>query len=74
VDLSQIGKPCLDWGERTEHLVGPLGKALLALLLTQGLILVGSGRLVSLTEKGKQRFQALERVSILLDRSCATTN
>jgi DNA-binding transcriptional ArsR family regulator len=59
VDLSQIGKSCLDWSERTAHLGGPLGKALLSLLLTHGLILVGPGRLVSLTELGNQRFQAL---------------
>jgi DNA-binding transcriptional ArsR family regulator len=60
-DLSEIGRSCLDWSERTEHLGGPLGKALLALLLTHGLILVGPGRLVSLTEMGEQRFQILQK-------------
>jgi DNA-binding transcriptional ArsR family regulator len=57
--LTAQGRSCLDWSERKEHLGGALGKAILTLLVSNGLAQVGPGRLVELTAKGRARLAAL---------------
>lgn len=48
-------KPCLDWSERTEHLGGALGAALLDRALAEGWVKRADGRALALTDKGRQR-------------------
>ncbi len=57
--LSGHGRSCLDWSERREHLGGALGKAILLALISSGLATTGPGRLVELTEQGRDRLAAL---------------
>jgi DNA-binding transcriptional ArsR family regulator len=52
---SGLGRSCLDWSERREHLGGVLGKSVLAALLDNGLVIIGPGRLVELTTNGRSR-------------------
>ncbi|MBI1772738.1 MAG: transcriptional regulator, partial [Burkholderiales bacterium] len=49
---------CLDWSERTPHLGGALGAALLNLLLNQAWLERDlDSRALALTSKGKREFQ-----------------
>lgn len=57
--LSGVGRSCLDWSERREHLGGALGKAVLAAIVSNGLAKIGPGRLVELTESGRSRLSAI---------------
>ncbi len=56
VSRRAIVKPCLDWGERTEHLGGALGKAFLSRALEAGWVERGPGRILTLTTSGKRKF------------------
>ena len=46
---------CMDWSERSDHLAGQLGDALLAHFLAQGWLRRGAGRALVLTPTGAQR-------------------
>lgn len=57
--LNSVGRSCLDWSERREHLGGALGRDLLALLVGQGLCSRGDGRTVALADDFAERMAAL---------------
>jgi DNA-binding transcriptional ArsR family regulator len=57
--ITCLGRSCLDWSERREHLGGALGKAILAALVNNGLAKVGPGRLVELRAVGRSRLSAI---------------
>ena len=59
IPVTCLGRSCLDWSERQEHLGGPLGKAILSALVSNGLVRVGAGRLVELTAKGRDQLAGL---------------
>ncbi len=48
--------PCLDWSERTNHLGGALGAALLELMIERGWAARREGRVIHLSPTGAQRF------------------
>ncbi len=52
---TSLGRSCLDWSERREHLGGALGKAVLAVLVENELVRIGTGRLVEPTATGLVR-------------------
>lgn len=49
-------KPCLDWSERTEHLGGALGAALLERAIAARWVKRGAGRIIELTVAGRDAF------------------
>lgn len=49
-------KPCLDWSERTEHLGGVLGAALLERSLEAKWVKRGAGRVIELSAAGRAAF------------------
>jgi len=51
-------KPCLDWSERTEHLGGALGAALLERALAAKWVKRGAGRVIELSASGRDAFAA----------------
>jgi len=51
-------KPCLDWSERTEHLGGALGAALLERALAAKWLRRGHGRVIELSAAGRTAFTA----------------
>ncbi len=59
IRLTDSGRSCLDWSERREHLGGALGKSVLAALVHHALVSSGPGRLVELTENGRDRLAAI---------------
>lgn len=54
VALSGVGecRPCLDWSERRPHLAGPIGAALLDMLLLRRWLYPGVGRALTLSPAG----------------------
>jgi DNA-binding transcriptional ArsR family regulator len=58
VTLKCLGRSCLDWSERREHLGGILGKHILSALVSNNLAKVGPDRLVELTATGRERLSA----------------
>ncbi len=52
-----VCRACLDWSERRTHLAGSLGKALLDLMLEQGMARrEASSRILQFTPEGERRF------------------
>jgi DNA-binding transcriptional ArsR family regulator len=45
--LTKVGRGCLDWSERREHLGGPLGRDLLTVMVNSQACSVGTGRHVT---------------------------
>lgn len=54
--LAMMGRNCLDWSERREHLGGALGKAVFQTLSEAVLLAAGKDRLVELTTLGAAKF------------------
>jgi DNA-binding transcriptional ArsR family regulator len=55
-----VGRPCLDWTERTHHLAGPLGRHLLSALLSRNwLRRHGDSRLIEVTPPGAAEIRRL---------------
>lgn len=67
IDVEALEKPgrapcraCMDWSERRHHLAGPLGGALLSLILDKGWARRGADRRTILfTREGEERFDQL---------------
>jgi hypothetical protein len=68
-------RPCLDWGERRDHLGGALGKALLERLVALGWARrADDSRIMLFTPRGELAWRALWREPVNIAASAALSS